>query len=115
MGCDMVVALGRATVDGGTLFGQNSDRSAGRWHVLRRTAGRTCAADEKVRTRFLELPQARQTFTVLGSQPEGWWGYTHGINERGLVAGCSALECQRSNASKTENCRTYGSCFCQGT
>jgi secernin len=87
MGCDMVVALGRATVDGGTLFGQNSDRSAGRWHVLRRTAGRTCAADEKVRTRFLELPQARQTFTVLGSQPEGWWGYTHGLNEHALAVG----------------------------
>jgi secernin len=87
MGCDMVVALGRATVDGGTLFGQNSDRSAGRCHVLRRTAGRTSAPDEKVRTRLLELPQARQTYAVLGSQPEGWWGYTHGLNDNALAVG----------------------------
>jgi secernin len=83
----MVVALGRATVDGGTLFGQNSDRSTGRCHVLRRNAGRTCAADEKVRTRFIELPQARQTYTVLANQPEAWWGYTHGVNDNALAAG----------------------------
>src|SRR5690349_17831542 len=87
MGCDMVVALGRATVDGSTLFGQNSERSAGPCHVLRRLAGRTCAPDEKVCTQFLELPQTRQTYTVLGSQPEGWWGITHGLNDNGLAVG----------------------------
>jgi secernin len=98
MGGDMVVALGRATVDGQTLFGQNSDLPVRQCQVLRRTPGREFALGERIRAQYLELPQARQAYLVLGSAPEGWWGYTHGINERGLVAGCSALECQRSNA-----------------
>jgi secernin len=56
-----------------------------------RTAGRAFAAEEKTRTQDLEVPQARQTFAVLGSQPEGWWGYSHGINEHGLALGCTDL------------------------
>ncbi|HEV3259376.1 MAG TPA: carcinine hydrolase/isopenicillin-N N-acyltransferase family protein [Gemmataceae bacterium] len=106
MGGDLVVALGRATVDGITLFGQNSDQPARQCQVLRRTPGRAFAADEKVRTQFLELPQARQTWTVLGGQPEGRWGYTHGVNEHGLAAGCASLRgrlgCQRPGLLGTD-------------
>ena len=67
MGCDIVVALGRATVEGNTLFGHNCDRPARQCQALHRTPGQSYAPGEKVRTQGLELPQARQTYTVLGS------------------------------------------------
>jgi dipeptidase len=88
---DAVVALARATVDGQALFGQNSSRPGGLPLPLCRTPGHACAPDEKVRTRFLELPQARQTYAVVGCQPEGAWGYEHGINEHQVAVGCLPL------------------------
>lgn len=91
MGCDLVVALGRATVGGCTLFGQNSSGRARLSQPLLLTHGREFAPGEKVRTDFLEIPQARQTFTVLGSQPPGQWGYVHGVNEHGVAAGCASF------------------------
>lgn len=99
MGCDMVVALGGATVDGCTLFGQNS--SAGRspdltgkvpaMPALIRCVGRPFSPGEKVRTDFIEIPQARQTHAVVASQPAGRWGYRHGVNEHGVAAGCTSF------------------------
>ncbi len=91
MGSNIVVARGRATVDGETLFGQNSNRAARKCQPLRRTPARAFALGEKVRTQYLELPQARQTCTVLGSQPLGFWGYDHGINEYQVAVGCTTL------------------------
>jgi len=32
----------------------------------------------KLKINNLDLPQARHTYTVLGAQPEGCWGYTQG-------------------------------------
>ncbi len=91
MGSDMVVAVGRATVHGHTLFGQNSSRPAGRWQPLCLTRGRSFAADERLQTQFIALPQARRTYAVLGSQPSGFWGYDHGINEHQVAVGCVPL------------------------
>src|SRR5205814_1889346 len=91
MGCDMVAALGRATVDGHTLFGHNSGQPGGRGQSLRLVRGRPFELGQTVRTQHLELPQARHTCTVLGSQPDGKWGYEHGVNEHGVVAGRAPL------------------------
>jgi secernin len=91
MGSDMVVALGRATADGHTLFGQNGSGPTGRCQPLRLTRSRSFAAGERLRTQYLELPQARQAHTVLGSQPNGCWGYDHGINEHQVAVGCVPL------------------------
>jgi secernin len=91
MGCDMVAALGRATVDGHTLFGHNSGQPGGRGQALRLVRGRPFELGQTVRTQHLELPQARHTCTVLGSQAAGAWGYEQGINEHGLVAGRAPL------------------------
>ena len=91
MASDMVVALGKTTVDGRTLFGHNSGRPPGEGQWLCRTPGRAFAAGEKVRTQHLELPQARQTWGVLGSQSRGTWGYHHGVNEHGVAIGCATL------------------------
>jgi len=91
MAGDMVVALGDATVDGDTLFAHNSDLQPQDVPVLQRVPGRAHEPGEKSATQFLELPQARHTLTVLGSQPAGLWGYTHGVNDQGLAAGCTRL------------------------
>lgn len=91
MGCDLVVALGRATVDGRTLFGQNLARPLGEGHCLCRTAGREFTLGEKIHTQYLEIPQVRQTYTVMGWRPEPWWGYGQGVNEHGVVLGCAVL------------------------
>jgi secernin len=87
----MVVARGRATVDGRTLFGQNLARPAGEGHRLCRTPGREFSPGEKVHTQYIEIPQVRQAFTVLGWRPDPWWGYAQGVNERGVVLGCAVL------------------------
>jgi dipeptidase len=96
MGCDMVVALGGAAVDGHTLFGHNSGLPPGEVQALCLTPARQHALDEKVQTRFLELPQARETFRVLGSQVRGRWGYQHGVNDQGVVAGAVPLQTRLS-------------------
>lgn len=89
MGCDMVVALGGATVTGKALFGANNQAPALGCQSLRRIAGREFALGETVQTQFLHLPQARQTCTVLGCQPANGWGFVQGINEHQLGAGCA--------------------------
>ena len=94
MGSDLVVALGRATVNGQTLFGQNCHRPAGEALALRRVPGKAFAADETVKTAHAELPQARQTNTVLGAQAPGEWGYLHGVNEHQVAAGCASWHSQ---------------------
>jgi dipeptidase len=87
MACDIVVALGRATAERQTLFGQNSDSRQWPSPGLVRAPGRQAALGERVRTQFRDLDQARQTFTLIGSQPEGWWGFTHGVNEHAVAIG----------------------------
>jgi secernin len=92
MGCDMVVAMGPATATGHTFFGTNSHGPVGICQVLTRVPGRTFAPGESAGTQHIDLPQARQTFTVLGSRPPHAWGYRHGINEHQLVAACAAWQ-----------------------
>lgn len=89
MGCDLIVALGPATASRATLFGLNghaSGRTSGR---LVLNTGNLHASDEKIRARFLDLPQCRHTFTTLGYQADGAWGYQHGVNEHQLAVGCA--------------------------
>lgn len=99
MGCDTVVALGRATVDGSTLLAHSSNRPSGECQILLQTPGRAFPPGETVQTQYLRLPQARQTHTALGHQPAGLWGFTHGVNDQGVAIGYaiqrSKLSCQR--------------------
>jgi secernin len=95
----MVVALARATADGQTLFGHNSNRPHGEAQTLVRTPARCHAPGEKIRTPARELPQARQTYAVLAGRPAGLWGYQHGVNEHGVCAGVSAVRTRLADAS----------------
>jgi dipeptidase len=87
----MVVALGRATADGRTLFGHNHNASARDGYALVRVEGRAFAPGETVCAGRVTLPQARQTCTVLAGRRVGQWGYAHGINEHGVAAGVTAV------------------------
>src|SRR5688572_21789335 len=90
MSCDMVVALPSATGQNGALFGFNLHEVARHEQRLCRFAGSVHAPDESVQLASLLLPQSRQTFTVLGNQPAGSWGLSHGLNDHGVAAGhCS--------------------------
>src|SRR5437667_8958052 len=91
MGCDTVAALGRATVDGHTLFAHNSDRPLRECQALTRLPRREYSPGEKVRMQEVELPQVRQTATVLGSRPEGCWGFTHGVNEHAVAVATTSM------------------------
>jgi secernin len=102
----MVVALGRATADGSTLFGHNSGRPARQGQIVQQTLGRPFELGDKVRTQYLELPQARRTYTVIASQPPGVWGYDHGVNDQQVAVGRAALRmrlrCQRPTLLGTD-------------
>src|SRR5215472_12651914 len=66
MGCDSVVALGRATSDAHAIFGQNNSWPAQQSQSLSLTPKLSHAVGEQVKTEFLELSQARRSFAVLG-------------------------------------------------
>src|SRR5947209_15014699 len=91
MGCDMVVALARATLDGHVLFGHNNNRPAGEGQSLRRVPGRHFALGAVPRATHLPIPQARQTATVLACPAAGQWGYRQGVNEHGVAAGVTPI------------------------
>src|SRR5438046_1015421 len=92
MGSDVVVALGPATRDGDTFLGFNGHRPPGERQALRRVPGRAFSLGEKVALDSLEVPQVRQTCTVLGWQPAGCRGYLFGVNEHQIALGCAHWE-----------------------
>jgi dipeptidase len=83
----MVVALPRATTNGRTLFGHNSNQPGGAGESLVRVCGRAFEPGESVRTPHVTLPQVRRTHTVLAGQARGQWGYEHGVNDCGVAVG----------------------------
>jgi secernin len=91
MGSDMVVAVARATAEGRTLFGHNSNRPAREGYALARIEGRAFALGETVSTGRAVVPQVRRTNTVLAGRQAGRWGYCHGVNEHGVAAGITAI------------------------
>ena len=96
MGCDMLVALSRATRDGGTLFGHNCNRPGDEELALVREPGRTFAPGETVQAGDRPLPQVRRTHTVLAGRRPGQWGYEHGLNEHGVSIGLTTIRTKRA-------------------
>jgi secernin len=91
MGGDMVVALGRATVDRHTHFGHNSCHLARELLTIHGAKGRSFALGEQLALRRVTLSQARQTYTTVGVQSKGAWGYHHGVNGHGVAIGRTPL------------------------
>ncbi|MEZ4234310.1 MAG: hypothetical protein R3B89_34360, partial [Polyangiaceae bacterium] len=89
--CDTFVALGDATPSGAPLFGKNSDREPFEAQGVEWIPAQRHAADARVHTTSLELPQVPRTHAVLLSRPYWMWGAEMGVNEHGVVAGNEAV------------------------
>ncbi len=85
--CDSLVALPPATSQGVTLFAKNSDRPALECQPLCLVPAREHPAQASVRCTYIEIPQVRHTYRVLGSRPYWCWGFEHGVNEHGVAIG----------------------------
>ena len=85
--CDSLVALGKVTASGNTLFAKNSDRPARECQPLVSIPAARHAPGATVRCQYIEIAQVETTLRVLGSRPFWLWGLEHGVNEAGVVAG----------------------------
>lgn len=57
--CDTLVAVGKATADGVTLFVKNSDREPNEAHWLARIPHATHDTGETVKCTYIEIPSGR--------------------------------------------------------
>lgn len=89
--CDTSVALGNATADGSVIFAKNSDRKANECQPLGYYPRREHPPGSRVACTHREIPQARETFAVLGSRPYWMWGFEIGVNEHGVAMGNEAV------------------------
>ena len=83
--CDSLVALPPETADGQAWFAKNSDRHEDEAQPFLRFPGSAHAAGATVRCTHLEVPQAGETFTVMGHSPWWVWGFEQGTNEHGVA------------------------------
>lgn len=89
--CDTMVVLGTHTRSGATMLAKNSDRPARECQPLFQAPRRSNSAGASVQCQYLEIPEAAETFGVIGSRPFWLWGFEHGINEHGVAIGNEAL------------------------
>lgn len=89
--CDTMVAIGEVTASGRTIFAKNSDRHPNEAQYLTHSAGGAHPSDDQVDCTRISIPQAEQTFAVIGSRPWWMWGFEHGVNELGVAVGNEAL------------------------
>ncbi len=89
--CDTSVVVGSASVDGSVIFAKNSDRPANECQPLRYYPRQRYPTNARVRCTHREIPQARETLAILGSQPWWMWGFEIGVNECGVAIGNEAV------------------------
>lgn len=89
--CDTFVVLPSATSDGSVIFGKNSDREPNEAQALEFVPAKKYEKSEKLKTTYLTIPQASETYTVLLCRPFWMWGAEIGANEKGVVIGNEAV------------------------
>ncbi len=89
--CDTMVALGNSTKDGAVLFAKNSDRQPNEPHIMVRVPRRKYSQDSKLKTTYITIPQAEDTYEVMLLKPSWIWGCEMGCNEFGLNIGNEAV------------------------
>ncbi len=89
--CDTFVALPTATTDGSVILGKNSDREPNEAMALDFIPGSNHAPGRRVRCTYIDIPQVRQTLSVLIGRPFWMWGAEMGANERGVAIGNEAV------------------------
>ncbi len=101
LSCDTMVALGNSTRSGNLIFAKNSDRPLTEAQPLVVYPATDYEDDATVQCTYIEIPQVRHTYRVLGSRPYWIWGFEHGMNEHHVVIGNEAVWARESE--ETEN------------
>ncbi|HET8627302.1 MAG TPA: C69 family dipeptidase [Thermomicrobiales bacterium] len=91
LSCDTSVAVGTATFDGSVIFAKNSDRPANECQPLTHVPRRRHPAGAMVGCQYLAIPQAAETWELIGSRPYWLWGFEMGVNEWGVAIGNEAV------------------------
>jgi len=91
--CDTLVALGNSTKDGCVLFAKNSDRQPNEPHIMIRIPEMQHDLEQNkyVKTTYIQIPQAENTYEVVLLKPSWIWGCEMGWNEFGLNIGNEAV------------------------
>ena len=77
--------------DGKTYFGKNSDRSPNEAHLMIRVSAKDYENGETLKTTYIEIPQAKHTYSCVLLKPHWIWGAEMGWNEFGLNIGNEAV------------------------
>lgn len=88
--CDTMAVSADFSKYGQNILAKNSDRPTGEPQPLCFYQGHEYAEGEVVHTTYLDIPQVRKTYAVVGSRPYWIWGFEMGYNEMGLVIGNEA-------------------------
>jgi dipeptidase len=89
--CDTAVAVGTATASGHVLFAKNSDRHPNECQPLFHAPRRAHQAGATLQCQYIEIPEAAETWEVIGSRPWWLWGFETGVNEWGVAIGNEAV------------------------
>ena len=89
--CD-TFALGPSfTADGSFIFAKNSDREPGEAHLVVSIPQQEHASGDMLECTYIEIPQAKKTYSTLLCKPFWIWGAEMGVNEKGVAIGNEAL------------------------
>jgi secernin len=91
LSCDSSVAVQTATVDGSVIFAKNSDRAPNECQPLCHVPRRRHRSGATLACQYIELPQVKETWEVIGSRPYWLWGFEIGVNEWGVAIGNEAV------------------------
>ncbi len=91
LSCDTSVVVGAATADGSVIFAKNSDRAANECQPLFHAPRQRYPVGAMARCQYLAIPQAEETWEMIGSRPYWLWGFEMGVNEWGVTIGNEAV------------------------
>ena len=80
--CDTVAVEKSAAVSGCNILAKNSDRETDECQNLKFFPAEKHAPGEMVKCTYIEVPQAEQTYAMIGSQPWWIWAVAPGPGER---------------------------------
>ena len=88
--CDTMVINASCSAYGQNILAKNSDRPTGEPQPLCFYEAREYPEGAVLHTTYLDIPQVRKTYAVVGSRPYWIWGFEMGYNEMGLIIGNEA-------------------------
>ena len=85
--CSSFVVMGTETKSGNIIYAKNSDRPFNESQPLIYYPAADHPEGSYTECSFIKIPQVKHTYACIGSKPHFFWGFEHGVNERGLAIG----------------------------